>query len=288
MKNSKIEISSNWTILRDEFYDIDPFDKSFPENEKFIKIFVQEDLLLLNNGKFFLDVGWYGGSQNGHYKLYLYKGENWHNCQLLEKYSTIEYQFLINSICNIARNVDDKFYDTIDINYGSIDEYSSEEIVSKFQVTHSIIKHPDKILALEFYLKSNKNDNEGDSWLFGHNPNIIEHLNSFSKEECQTLNIKSEKWDDNMLYSLADPVFQCDNENVSGSYFYCKIFLQINILEDLEYLIENLAAITWSIREHRPKEFYEQLLNKAIEVNENSQGNYEYTIKRLKEKADNM
>ena len=289
MKNPKIEISNNWKILRDEFLDIDPLDKSISENEKSMNLFLQEDLMLLNNGEYFIDLGWYGGNQNGCYKLSLYKGKNWHNCQLLEKYSTIEYQFLTKSINTIARNVDDKFYDELETENGSIDDFSAVELFSKFQITHSILKHPDKIFALEFYLKSNKNDNEGDSWIFGHNPNIIEHLKTFNKEEYERLNKESELWDDKTISNLADPIWQCGNSNIQGKYFYCKIFLQINLKDELEYLVENLAAIARDIKTIQPKEFFEKLIAKSKEVNEGSEGNYEYTINQLEKiKADNI
>lgn len=183
--------------------------------------------------------------------------------------------------------IDDKLYDKIRTQIKSIDEFENVELVSEFQISHTILKSKNKINALKFYLESNQNDTEGDSWIYGHNPNIIEHLNSFSAKDYQTLNIESENWDDNTISSLADPIFQCNNMNVRGCYFSCKIFLQISIFDDLEYLIENLAAIAWSIKDNKPKDFYERLLKKAIEVNEKSNGNYDYTIKRLKIKADN-
>lgn len=288
MKNSKIEISNNWNILRDEFYDIDPFDKSISENEKSINIFQQEDLLLLNNGKYWIDLGWYGGNKNGHYILYLYKGGNWHDCQLLEKYSTIEYEFITKSISTIARNVDDGFYDKVDTENGSIDDYLTVELISKFQIKHSILRHPDKIFALHFYLESNRNDDEGDSWIYGHNPNIIEHLNTFNKDDYERLNIESEFWEDETIANLADPIWECNNPNIPGNYFYCKIFNQINLFDELEYLIENLAAIALSIKTKYPSEFYEELYLKAKEINIKSTGDYEHTIYQLKKiKADN-
>ncbi|MBK8724313.1 MAG: hypothetical protein IPL95_19310 [Saprospiraceae bacterium] len=248
MKNYNLKISSNWKIHRDEFYDIDPFDKSISDNEKLLNVFYQEELLLLNNGEYYIDLGWYGGNQNGHYKLYLYKGENWHNCQLLEKFSTIEYQFLTKSINTIARNVDDKFYDKIDTNCGSIDEFSSNELVSKFQITHSILKHPDKILALEFYLKSNKNDNEGDSWFFGHNPNIENHLLSLTEQDSIKLQTEIFNWNEFEKFKIADPISDTKNKYIDGHYIYGKIFLSIDDFEKLEYLIQNLVVIVWGAK----------------------------------------
>ena len=64
--------------------------------------------------------------------------------------------------------------------------------------------------------------------------------------------------------------------------------LQINLKDELEYLIENLAAITWAIKTKQPKEFFEKLIAKSKEVNKGSEGNYEYTINQLEKiKADN-
>ncbi len=285
-------LTSNWKILRDEFYDIDPFDKSITENDKSVNVFQQEDLLLLNNGEYFIDLGWYGGNQNGHYTLYLYKGENWHNCQLLEKYSTIEYQFLTESINTIARNVDDKFYDKIETNSGSIDEFSSNELVSKFQITHSILKHPDKILALEFYLKSNKNDNEGDSWIFGHNPNIENHLLSLTEPESIKLHTEVLKWNESEKGNIADAISDTKNKYIDGQYIYGKIFLSIDDFETLEYLIQNLAMIVWESKKKRPIEFYIKILDKVKALNKQLDNGYNHLIgiiekKIEKEKADN-
>ena len=46
----------------------------------------------------------------------------------------------------------------------------------------------DDSLCLTDLLASNKFDTEGDSWISGHNPNIIEHLNGFTEKEFQILN----------------------------------------------------------------------------------------------------
>ncbi len=130
MKNSHLVISQKWIIKQDEFYEIDPSDKSIKNEMKFNNLFCQEDLLSIKKSDFKLDLGWYGGEKKGGFGLYLYKGTDWHNCQLLEKRSTNDYQLVIELINRLIKNVDTGLYDEIDTEFGSIDDYYESEIIS--------------------------------------------------------------------------------------------------------------------------------------------------------------
>ena len=64
----------------------------------------------------------------------------------------------------------------------------------------------DKTLALHQYLKANEKDTEGDSWIFGHDPIIVKHLNTFSSEDVKKLENNYLSWDEEQLYDNADPI----------------------------------------------------------------------------------
>ena len=123
MKNSLLEISEHWETKRDEFYEIDPFDKTIDEDTKFLNLFCQQDLLWIKKSAYNLDLGWYGGSEDGHFGLYLFKGKNWHDCALLEKRNTNDYQLIIQLINHFTQNVDLGRYESINITTGPVDLY---------------------------------------------------------------------------------------------------------------------------------------------------------------------
>lgn len=149
-----------------------------------------------------------------------------------------------------------------------------------------IPKIDDKVEALKKYLSANRNDEEGDSWTFGHNPKIITHLNSFSNKEFQALRNGIRNWGDELTSNLADPITECENEQIDGSLIYCEMFLQIESFDDLEYLIQNLAAIASTISKKPTTEFYDRLISKSSDINEKLNSNYNYTVEYLKRLKD--
>lgn len=151
-----------------------------------------------------------------------------------------------------------------------------------------IPKIEDKIEALKLYLGANRNDDEGDSWIFGHNLIIIRHLNSFSEKENQILRHRIKNWEDDLTSNLADPISECENEKIDGSLIYCEIFLQIQSFEDLEYLVQNLAAIASTILVKQSNEFYEQLIAKTSEINEKLNSSYNHTVDYLQRLKDEI
>lgn len=123
MKNSLIRISNQWEIKKDEFYEIDPMDDSIDTERKSNDLFCQEDLLWIQKSDYNIDLGWYGEEDKGRFWLYLYKGEDWHNCQLLEKRITNDYKSVIDLINRLIKNVDSELYESIETEVGSIDDY---------------------------------------------------------------------------------------------------------------------------------------------------------------------
>lgn len=147
---------------------------------------------------------------------------------------------------------------------------------------NSIPDIEDKVEALKLYLIANVNDEEGDSWIFGHNPSIINHLNSFNQMESEILTNELSKWQDDILSNLADPVSDCTNELIDGYLIYCNIFLRISNFDDLEYLIQNLAAVAANIKTQQSNQFYDQLISKAEIINQKLNSNYNHTIDTIK------
>ncbi|PIB34583.1 hypothetical protein BFP72_03740 [Reichenbachiella sp. 5M10] len=131
MKNPSILISDKWEVKRDVFYEIDPLDKSIDDERKFNDLYFQEDLFWISSGEFNLDLGWYGEGKKGHFILYLYRGNNWHNCQLLEKRITCNYQSIIELVNKFIKNVESGLYERIKTDICSIDDYTETiEIIS--------------------------------------------------------------------------------------------------------------------------------------------------------------
>jgi len=132
MKNSQLNISENWEIKKDEFLEIDPFDDTIDDQIKFGDLFIREDLLLIEKRDFNIDLGWYGLDNKGHFILYLFKGYDWHNCQLLEKRLINDYQLIIKYLNEFVKNVDSGRYDLIKTKFGAIDDYLEVEYLSVF------------------------------------------------------------------------------------------------------------------------------------------------------------
>ena len=135
MKNRSLKISSNWKVIRDEFYEIDPLDKTISDEIKELELFCQEDLLWIQKDNYNIDLGWYGHDfSNGRFGLYLYKGSDWHNCQLLEKIQTKKYSEIISVINEISENVLKEEYNKTNPPEGSIDDFSEFDQYSLLQI----------------------------------------------------------------------------------------------------------------------------------------------------------
>ena len=132
------------------------------------------------------------------------------------------------------------------------------------------ITSKNKIEAIHEYLIANRLDDEGDSWIFGHNPTIEEHLKTFTKEEAKLLECEIEKWEETEQYHFADPVSDSENKLIAGNYIYGQIFLSIQDFEKLEYLIQNLVIIIRDNDTKRAIQYYENILEKVKVLNESS------------------
>ena len=98
-----------------------------------------------------------------------------------------------------------------------------------------IRSYHDKIAELKEYLVLNRNDEEGDSWIFGHNPTIENHLSSLNENEINELIDEIFTWDELERHHIADPISDTKNKFIDAQYVYGKIFLSIKDFEKLEY-----------------------------------------------------
>ena len=153
---------------------------------------------------------------------------------------------------------------------------------------YKIPKSKNKNAALRLYLETNKNDDEGDSWIFGHNPRILNFLDTYSVEEYENLKVEIENWNDEILCHLADIIVECSNEIIDGGFIYCKIFTQINDVNNLEYLIENLAAYVYIIKGNYSNDFYAQLLQKTKKINKELNNSFNFTVEQINEKMKHV
>ncbi len=105
----RLDISSDWTVVRNVFYDIDPTD-NISEDDKHDNIYCQEDLLYLIKGNYHLDLGWYGydnlESATTGYCIHLFRGDNWNNAELLEKFRSKSKSAITDKIIEYAKAVD--------------------------------------------------------------------------------------------------------------------------------------------------------------------------------------
>jgi len=127
MKNKLLKLSEDWTVNKDEFYGIDPMDKSVDPDFLFSNLFVQEDLLSISKADYHIDLGWYREEEDGRFCLYLYRGNDWHNCELLEKVQTNRLSEITERINSISERVDNGSYSASKNQIASIDNFSDIE-----------------------------------------------------------------------------------------------------------------------------------------------------------------
>lgn len=105
----QLDISTHWTIVRNVFYNIDPAD-NINEDDKYTHIYCQEDLLYLTKDSYHLDLGWYGSDnvadETTGYGIHLFRGENWNNAELLEKFRSKSKSTIVNKITEFMKAVD--------------------------------------------------------------------------------------------------------------------------------------------------------------------------------------
>ena len=150
-----------------------------------------------------------------------------------------------------------------------------------------IRSYHDKIAELKEYLVLNRNDEEGDSWIFGHNPTIENHLSSLNENEINELIDEIFTWEELERHHIADPISDTKNKFIDAQYVYGKIFLSIKDFEKLEYLIQNLAIVVWESSNKRPINFYTDILTKVETLNEQLNFGYNHLIRLLKGKIEN-
>jgi hypothetical protein len=112
----QLDISSDWTVVRNVFYNIDPFDL-VSEDDKHDYLYCQQDLLLLTRGDYHLDLGWYGyddltNDATG-FCIHLFRGDNWNNAILLEKFRSKSQIVIVNKINELAKAVNMGVFDNL-------------------------------------------------------------------------------------------------------------------------------------------------------------------------------
>jgi len=112
----KLNISSNWSIVRNVFYDIDPADNN-SYDDKELYLYGQEDLLYLTKDDYHLDLGWYGYNNLTYnktgYCIHLFRGDNWNNSELLEKFRSKDKQVIVAKINDFIKAVDIGEFDNL-------------------------------------------------------------------------------------------------------------------------------------------------------------------------------
>jgi hypothetical protein len=135
-RKQEINIPTDWEIKRNEFYDIDPFDNSSTD-DKDILILVQEDMLWIKKRNYNLDLGWYGGDDLENewtgFCIYLYRGDNWNKCDLLEKYRTKNKKDVVEQLHRLITSVDKGEYDNLVGHRIDEDDMTNQNSMSDFK-----------------------------------------------------------------------------------------------------------------------------------------------------------
>lgn len=122
-----LEISEKWSIVRNVFVDLDPVG-AVSDDDKFVYIYCQENLLHLTNGDYHLDLGWYGGNDFSDHKtgycIHFFRGKNWNNGQLLVKFRSREKADIVKKINELIIDTDFGKFDNL-VGY-LVDENDSE------------------------------------------------------------------------------------------------------------------------------------------------------------------
>ena len=110
------DISSGWEVVQNVFFDID-LSNNISEKDKDENICSQEDLLYLTKGNYHLDLGWYGSddltNDRTGYCIHLFRGNNWNNGELLEKFRSKEKQVTVTKINELIHAVDRGDFDKL-------------------------------------------------------------------------------------------------------------------------------------------------------------------------------
>ena len=132
----ELNIPTDWKIRRNEFYDIDPFDNSSAD-DKDVLIFSQEDMLWLKKDNYSIDLGWYGGDdlknkQTG-FCIYLYRGDNWNKCDLLEKFRTKNKKDVVDKLDILIKSTDKGDYDNLSGHRINEDDTMNQNSMNDFE-----------------------------------------------------------------------------------------------------------------------------------------------------------
>lgn len=105
-----IDIPFGWTVTKNDFYDIDPFDENISDDDKHDYIFSQEDLLHLTKSNYHLDLGWYGYNDldidTTGYRIYLFKGVNWNIAEFFIEFHSKSKAIIAAKIAELIKIVD--------------------------------------------------------------------------------------------------------------------------------------------------------------------------------------
>lgn len=141
-RKQQLNIPADWEIKRNEFYDIDPFDDS-TMNDKDTLIFIQEDMLWLRKDEYNIDLGWYGGDDLGNemtgFCIYLYRGDNWNKCELLEKFRTKNKKTVVDKLDILIKSIDEGDYDNLVGHRIDEDDLTNQNSMTDFE-TYSVKK----------------------------------------------------------------------------------------------------------------------------------------------------
>ena len=110
-----LDLSVGWIVKRNEFYDIDPLGNA-PVEDKEALIYLQEDMVWVTKDDYNIDLGWYGddlSSATSGFCLYLYRGDNWNESELLERFRSRNKTDIINKLKSFICAVDRGLYKNV-------------------------------------------------------------------------------------------------------------------------------------------------------------------------------
>ncbi len=97
------------------------------------------------------------------------------------------------------------------------------------------------------------------SWEYVHTPHIESVLNEMNDLETQEFSSTVWAWNDNLLYTLVDPIMCSINVHLDADLIYCKIFAK---LDEADYLVDMASNLQESIQGLKMETCSRELLEK--------------------------
>ena len=103
------------------------------------------------------------------------------------------------------------------------------------------MKIENPIEYLKKYIADHIDDDDG-NWESRHQPHLKNILGSLTEVQALELSEAIWNWPHQLLYELAEPISDCENQYLNVDFIHCKLFSRTSDLMSLDFLTQNLSA----------------------------------------------